>query len=226
MDLTKKKKDDAAYQEVKEAIDLHIATLVEGKAQARTLLDYLTYTVQNPGAKITWALLIQGTQGNGKSFLYSLMEKALGVGNASTTDAAELQGEFNGFAHGSQLVFIEDMQFQGRGKHAAWGRIKSLVSSESLVIRVRYRERYTAPNLTNYVLLTNDTAKIPLSEEDRRFYVVRTKQQSRADVLRDMPIGYFDTLFSVLEHPRDIRRYFQERKVSDAFEPKGAAPIK
>ncbi len=220
----KPSKDDATYQRVKGIIDRHLATLLEDTEQARTLLDYLTYTVQNPGAKITWAVLLQGTYGNGKSFLYSLMEKAIGAGNTESIDAAALQEDFNGFAHGSRIVFIEEMRLSERREHAIMGRMKTMVANETLPIRLMYKERYSVPNVTNYVLLTNDKDAIHINKDDRRYYIICTKQQTKADVLRDMPAGYFDTLFSVLEHPGAIRRYFEQRKVSDDFRPKGTAP--
>ena len=77
--------------------------------------------------------------------------------------------------------------------------------------------------MTNYVLMTNEKDAIHIDRNDRRYYIVCTKQQCKEDIKRDMPTGYFDTLFSVLDHPRAVRRYFEEWKVSSTFEPKGRA---
>ena len=220
----KPSKDDATYREVKQVIDSHIATLLEDKGQADTLLDYLTHCVQQPGSKITWAVLLQGAYGNGKSFLHLLMEKALGEGNTVAIDAAALQEDFNDFAHGSQLVFIEEMRLSERREHAIMGRMKTMVANETLQIRLMYKPRYTVPNVTNYILLTNEKDAIQVNKDDRRYYIICTKQQTKEDVQRDMPAGYFDRLFAVLKHPGAIRRYFEERKISPTFEPKGRAP--
>jgi len=217
---------DKDYEFVKKIITLHVNTLYgeENAEYGKTLLDYLSFCVQNPGFKITWAFLLQGTYGNGKSFLQRLMSMALGYQNVSSIDASVLNQEWTGFAEGSMMLFIEEMRLYDRREHAVMGRLKTITSNEDISISEKYMKLKHIPNVTNYILFTNEKGAIHINEGDRRYYISCTQQQTKQDVDEQMPDTYFEELFKVLKYPEAVRKFFMEYEIRPSFNPKGRAP--
>ena len=75
----------------KHAIDLfltHISNVLVDEREQRILLDWLAYVVQNAGKRINWAILLQGAQGTGKSYLLRCLSGYLGS-NAKSLDPSQ-----------------------------------------------------------------------------------------------------------------------------------------
>jgi hypothetical protein len=216
---------DEALKEFSSIFEEHLNRLFSVKDYAETLLDFLCYTVQNPGKKITWAILVQGTYGNGKTYIQRLMSLVLGGSNVNSINASKIQSDYNGYAEGSQLLFIEEMRLYDRKEHEVMGNLKTLVSNTDIQINEKFEKLKPILNVTNYIMFTNTKDAIYLDKSERRYYIIATRQQTVEDVFRDFPDGYFDRLFGTLDkYPEAARRYFLERKIRPGFEPQGRAP--
>lgn len=208
----------------------HIDLLVSDAQERQVVLDWMSYVYQHPDEKLTWALLIQGAEGVGKSYLGSLMQLLLGR-NARTIDAGAITGRFNGWAHGSVLVTIEEIKISGENKYDIIDRLKPIISNETVSIEEKGRDIRMVPNFTNYLLFTNHKDALPLGDEDRRYAVIFSRFQSAEQLVAHFgSVGavqdYFDTLFTDLrEHAGAIGGHLLARTQHASFAPKGRAPI-
>lgn len=208
----------------------HIDLLIDEPQERQVVLDWLSYVYQHPGEKLTWALLIQGGEGVGKSYLGSLMQMLLG-NNARTIDAGAITGRFNSWAHGSVLVTIEEIKISGENKYDIIDKLKPIISNETVSIEEKGRDIRMVPNFTNYLLFTNHKDALPIGENDRRYAVIFSRFQSAAQLHQHFggdagAQAYFDQLFADLrEHAGAIGGFLQAHKQHSSFAPKGRAPI-
>lgn len=208
----------------------HIDLLVEDPQERGVILDWLSYVYQNPGKKMTWALLIQGAEGVGKSYFANMMQAVLGR-NMKTIDAMAVVNRFNAWAHGATLVAVEEIKISGENKYDIIDRLKPIISNPVVSIEEKGRDIRTVPNFSNYMMFTNHKDALPISENDRRYAVIFTRFQNLEELNAHFgntnnSQDYFDRLFKDLEdHAGAIAGFLSSYKQSSQFSPKGRAPL-
>lgn len=208
----------------------HVNLLVDDQEERGVLIDWLSYVYQNPGKKMTWALLIQGAEGVGKSYFGNVMQALLGR-NMKTIDATAITGRFNGWAHGATLVAVEEIKISGENKYDIIDRLKPIISNSVVSIEEKGRDIRTVPNFTNYMMFTNHKDALPLSENDRRYAVIFSRFQSLEELNANFKGAenaqdYFDRLFKDLdEYAGAIAGFLANHKQRSHFAPKGRAPL-
>ncbi len=220
---------DADGQSVIDMFLRHVDLTLEDKREQGILLDWLAYVVQNKGSRVSWALLLQGTQGNGKSYFVNLLQAVIGS-NVSNLDGAAIAGRFTGWAHGSLVVAVEEIRISGANKYEVLDRMKPFISNKTVQIEEKGRDHRTVPNFTSYLLLTNYKDAIPIVKGDRRYCVMFSRIQSEQALFdelggEDAAAEYFNTLFDETERRADaLANYLMTYKISADFNPKGRAP--
>lgn len=210
-----------------ETIENHFKLLVEDEFERTMILDYLSYTVQNPIDKIVWAVLMQGAEGAGKTFILRLMQRVLGAPNVGPIAASDVQDKYTGWGEGKKLAFIEEIRLHGQNRYEILDKLKPYVSNEEVTIRKMHADAYEIPNVTNYVLFTNHWDALPLSQMDRRYFVVGTTFQTKEQLteFNAKNPDYFTNLFGAANRHGDVLRWwFLNRPISDLFQPKRPAP--
>ena len=96
------------------------------------------------------------------------MSKALGERNVKSIDASIIHSEYTDYAEGSQLTFIEEMMLYDKREHAVMGRLKTIISNTDISINEKYLKLKQIPNVTNYILFTNEKGSVHINEGDRR----------------------------------------------------------
>lgn len=219
---------EPSAKQAKEAgrlLQLHINNLIEEEKYRRIILDYMAFMVQNPGRKIRWAILLQGAQGCGKTFLSEVMHKVLGQGHVSSVDINALKGVWNDWAYGSQLVCLEEVRVAGQNRHEVMNALKPLISNDHVGINERFKHSRTMPNKTNYMLFTNHHDALPLDDGDRRYCVLKSCLQTKAQVTA-LGKDYFITLHSMLQkQAAGLRHFLLNYEISKSFDPDSPAPI-
>lgn len=209
-------------------VEQHLRMTFPDERERALVLDYFCYNVQFPAEKITWALLMVGAEGTGKTFFLKLMQMMLGPQNVSPLAAAALQEPTNNaWAEGSKMLFIEELRLHGSNRYEILDKLKEPVSNEDITVRRMNRDRYTIPNVTNYCAFTNYWDALPLKKNNRRYLVVATALQSDEDVIvfNERYPNYFDDLFAaIFNHAAVLRGWMMTRKLSHWFEPKKPAP--
>lgn len=192
---------------------------------AEIMLDWLAYQVQNPGRKIRWAPLIQGVEGCGKTALAIMMEKVLGPSNVRITDAAMLFTSFTNWCEGRQLVVFEEVRVVGSSRHEVMNKLKPAITNDTVTVHLKGVDAFQVANRSNYLLLTNHQDALPINDGNRRYFVLFCRQQTRKELERSFPPGYFATLFDVINNQAgQVRHWLLKREIASSFDPDGHAP--
>lgn len=212
----------------------HTATLLPDTREQTILLDWLAYVVQHPGNHANWAIVLQGAQGCGKSYYANVMQAVLGD-NARQVSVSDIMGRFTGWAAGAMLAVIEEIRISGDSKYAVIDRMKSFIANNTISIEAKGRDAVTVPNFTSYLMLTNHRDAIPVDEGDRRYCVMFSAMQSKADVVAAFGGGtdegegdspYFRKLFAESSRRADaLAHYLSNRPISASFDAHGKAPM-
>jgi hypothetical protein len=205
----------------------HFELLFPDEFERNTFLDYLAYTVQYPKEKITWGVLIQGVDGAGKTWFRELMSAVLGPANVRGVDATALNEKYTKWAEGSRMVFFEEIRLQGHNRFEILDKLRPFLSNETVNVRRMQTDLYETPNVTNYVMFTNYLDALPINENDRRYFIIRTSFQTAHHLIgfeRSHP-NYFTDLFNMTAFEgQALRWWLLNREIADDFRAKGRAP--
>lgn len=220
--------DDDGQQVVDRLIN-HIKFTLEDEREQQILLDWMAYVVQNAGKRVNWALLLQGSQGNGKSYFVNLLQAILGR-NVTNLDGSAIAGRFTGWAHGSLVVAVEEIRVTGANKYETLDRMKPFISNKTVQIEEKGRDHRTVPNFTSYLLLSNYKDALPIVRGDRRYCVLYSRIQSEEALFDELggeeqAAAYFSELFDETERRADaLAKFLLDYKISENFNPVGRAP--
>jgi hypothetical protein len=187
-------------------------------------LSWCASMVQNPGRKFQWAVVIQGTQGNGKTFLLKCLEYSVGPDFTHLPNPEDMNEKFNTFLEGTLLIGVEEIHMGGR--RDMLDRLKKYITNDRIEIRGMNRDKRMAPNLTNWLFLTNYQDAVLKSRDDRRYAIFFTAQQEAADLIRDgMDGDYFPTLWKWAREGgfAAVAGFLSRMAVPAALDPAGAA---
>ena len=172
----------------------HLRKLLPSKRDADILLAWMSSAVQNPGVKFQWSPMIQGVQGNGKTFLFECLTYAIGQKYVHAPNAQDLSNKFNSWLDCKLLVTVEEIHVSER--RDLLDTLKVLITNRRVEIQAKGANQVTGDNRANFILSTNYRDAIPKTDDDRRYAVFFTAQQEASDIARDgMGGGYFPTLY-------------------------------
>jgi hypothetical protein len=218
--------EDAAYAEVAGRQFNALLSAVIGNPDYECFVrDFWAFTVQYPGVKVRWAPFIQGAQGCGKGTLVDCLAASIGVKNYKTVTASGVGGNFNEWREGSQLVYLDEIANPGHNRHEIMNGLKDCITNDYIMIAQKFKDTRTVRNVTNYVLSTNHRGALVLEEGDRRYVVLISPIQCRAQVLALNATGIFTKIRALMEkHPGAFRSYFLSHQIPDNFPVHGPAP--
>lgn len=208
-------------------VERHFDVLFADPRERNIVLDFLAFTVQFPASKINWALLIQGVDGAGKSWMADMMAAVMGGNHTASVPGTALGEKNTKWAEGKKLVFIEEVRLHGPNKYEVIDKMKPYVTNRSISIRKMGLDWYETINVTNYIMFTNYDDALPIDRNDRRYAVLRTAFLTKGSLERfkEANPGYFEKLFEVLTWNVDvIRDWLLKRQISESFQEKGHAP--
>ncbi len=213
--------DEQGLAEVRRLIHTHCSLLFHREDEGRTVLDWIAHIVQNPGGKSLWALVLQGCEGSGKSWFFEAIRTVLGASNVKEVQAhAVMHSSWTEREATTQAVSIPEIRVVGENRHLVMNKLKSLIADKVIPIEQRNRDTRSVPNFANYFLTTNHTDALALTGNDRRYYVLFTKIQSKAEVRAIQATGHYQRLFAILrEFPGALRKFFLDWKISESFDP-------
>jgi hypothetical protein len=208
-----------------ELLQRHLKLLIAEPEHQRTLMDFMAYIVQKPGKKVLWAPVIQGVQGSGKSTLGVVMAAVLGRSNVRTLEAGStLKSIFNGFAT-FQLIVFDETRIVGSNPRELLEKLKPLIADAWVNVNRKFIEADDEKNVGNYMFFTNHHDALPIDENERRFFVLRSSLQTRADIVAGGLETHCKELYGLLEfHPGAFRAFLETWQISEAFNPHGHAP--
>ncbi len=216
--------DTSGAENAGKLLQAHLCNLVKEPQHRRTLIDFLAFMVQVPGRKIRWAVMLQGTEGCGKTFLAEVMKAVLGHVHVKTLDGAAIKGNWNEWAFGHQLVVLEEVRVAGTNRHEMMNALKPLITNDDISMNQRFRDNRVVENISNYILFSNAHDALSLTNNDRRYFVIKSPLQTKQQVVA-LGKDYFPCLFTALrDNPGAFRSFLLDWPISPDFQPDDHAP--
>lgn len=151
-----------------------------------SVVKWLAYPLQHPGAKMRCALIICGQrEGTGKSLFFSDVMGQIYGKYACVITHAELNAQFNGWLSQKLYCCAEEV-IAPQDKKIAQGILKNLITGTTVYINEKQIVARPEGNHANMVFISNEMMPVLLGEYDRRFTVIQYNEEH--------PKAYFDAL--------------------------------
>lgn len=213
-----------------ERVKAHIAHLLEREEEQRMLMDWMSWVVQHPGRHANYAVLLQGVEGDGKSFFAELMRAVMGVSNVTMLNAHIVHSDFTDWAYGQCLACLEEVRIVGRKGQDKWdtiNKIKPFITNNIVEIHPKGKPVVNMVNTTSYMLFSNYKDALPLDDNSRRYLVLFSKWQRKEDI-RSFKLAnpeYYVRLYGALsESAGALRQWMLNHEQHSSFDPLGDAP--
>lgn len=211
-----------------ERVKRHVAHLLEHEHDQRLLLDWLSWVVQNPGKHVNYAILLQGVEGDGKSFFAEMMRAVMGPSNVTMLNAHIFESDFTDWSVGQCLACVEEVRIiKAQNKYEVINRIKPNITNNILEVHPKGKPIYNAKNTTSYLMFSNFKDALPLDDDGRRFCVLfsRWQRKVKIDAFKTANPSYYEKLYAAIEEsPGAIRHWLLHHEQSDSFNAMGDAP--
>lgn len=204
----------------------HFAHLIEDERERDIVKSWMAHVVREPKVRINYAILIQGTRGDGKSFLFFLLRALIGADNAFVIDNKMLTSEFNAWSTNSRLGFIEELRVAS-GRYDLLDRIKPLITNDVIPLRKMRTDALNVRNHVNYMGATNYRNALPIDDNENRYFIVFSRWQDEASLkawTADRPAYYAELYRAIEESPGALRRWLTELPAHAEFSPRNRAP--
>lgn len=169
----------------------HLEKLFPDERDREIVLCYLAALIQYPGRKFKWCIVLQGTQGNGKTFLSRIITFTIGDRYTQYPRADQIGSNFNDWQENTIFVCIEEAYYpEGRAENMEI--LKTMVDLTRVQVEGKGRKKVMRDVCFNMMINTNHKEGLRKSKDDRRFAIFYTPQQCVEDLRRDgMTDGYF-----------------------------------
>lgn len=184
------------------------------------LLAYCAALVQYPGTKFQWSVVLQGTQGNGKSFIGRALSYCVGEKYTHYPNAQDIGSKFNGWLQNKLLIVIEELYVADR--RDMMESLKPLITDDRIEIQSKGVDQVTGDNRANFLMNTNHRDGIIKTTGDRRFCVMFCAQQEYVHLARGgMNGNYFPDLYDWFRNGGNqiINNYLSNYDIPDELNP-------
>lgn len=206
----------------------HLAKLLPDERDRTILLSYMAAVVQFPGKKFQWAPLLQGWEGNGKTFLTHALEQAVGEIYTHYPQAQDLDNKFNAWMVGKLLIAVEDIHVPGH-KANVIEVLKPMITGKRAPIQGKGSDQVTMSVCANFMFNSNHRNALGYAVKGRRYCVFFTAQQESTDLERDgMTGGYFKALYDWAESGGGfaaVTHYLKNYPIAAEFNPAGTCTV-
>lgn len=177
-----------------------IRKLLPDQRDYEILTSYMCALIQNPGRKFQWWPVLQGVKGNGKTLILTVLQQAVGQRYTHLVNPEAMGktgNQFNSWVQGNLFVGVEEI-FVSDQRHIL-ETFKPLVTNTRIALEAKGKDQTTGDNFANGIMLTNHKDGVPISDDERRYAIFWTAQQTIADLTRDgMNSPYFPDLWDWL----------------------------
>lgn len=198
----------------------HVAKLIPSPLSQRQLISYFAALVQRQGIKFQWCPVIQGVEGNGKTWLTQCLAYAVGYRYTHFPKADEITGRFNDWLYGKILIAVEDIS--NNPAIDVIEPFKVLITGARQEIEPKGRAKVTREVCANFVINTNHQDGMLKTRNDRRFAHFFTMQQNKEDLIRDgLDAAYFQQFVGWLKNGgfAIVADYLYTYPIEDAMNP-------
>lgn len=211
-----------------ERVKAHISHLLTDPGEQRMFLDWLAWIVQNPGKHVNYSILLQGVEGDGKSFFAEMMREVMGHSNVQMLNAHIFESDFTDWTIGQCLSCVEEVRIvKAQNKYEVINRIKPFITNRIIEVHPKGKAIFNAKNTTSYLLFSNFKDALPLDDDGRRFLVLFSQWQRKVQIMafKTANPDYYERLYNAIDESAGaIREWLLNHEVSDEFNPMGDAP--
>lgn len=214
-----------------ERVQKHIAHLLASEEEQRMLLDWLAWVVQNPGRHVNYAVLLQGVEGDGKTFFAEMLRVVMGISNVTMANAnTVIKSDFSDWAYGQCVCCVEEVRLansRGIDKWEAINKIKPFIANAVVEIHPKGKKSFNVVNTTSYFMTSNFRDALPLDDNSRRYLILFSQWQHREDIRRfkvENPSYYVRLYATLTESPGALRQWLLDHEPAEGFDPMGDAP--
>ncbi len=145
-------------------------------------MNWLAFIVQKRERTGT-AWVLYGTEGTGKGVLYTnILKPLLGPPQCTQNRVEEMLKGFNGFIKNKLVVAFDEVQIGAmKEQDEVLGRLRNMITEETVSIRDLYSSPETHPNLANYLFFSNKRDVVLINTTDRRYNVGRYQSTKLED---------------------------------------------
>jgi hypothetical protein len=147
---------------------------------------------QNLNAPAETVLVFQGEEGAGKGIVSRALLKIFGPYALPVSDPKNLIGAFSGHLHHCIFLFIDEAFWAGNVQ--AEGRLKSLITEETITIEPKYFAPFQARNMLHMIMSSNSDWVVPAGHGARRYAVFKVSQDRVGD------FEYFEALKAEMDN--------------------------
>lgn len=208
----------------------HLKKVLPNERDRTILLSYMAACVQYIGFKIKWAPLIQGVEGNGKTFFSLCVAKSVGERYTHWPRADQISEKFNSWLFDKVFIGVEDI-FVPESQQEVIEILKPMITGENLAKRAMNTDQVNSWVCCNFILNSNHKGAIRKTRNDRRFAMLFCAQQAESDLVRDGMKGtYMHDLYEWANKGgyAIVAEFLHTYPIPYEFDPKGAcqrAPI-
>jgi len=199
----------------------HIQKLFPNKRDQDIIINYIAALVQYIGKKFKWCIVLQGTQGNGKTFFSRLVAYIIGDCYTRSPRAEEIASKFNDWEEGTIFVSIEDAYYPD-SRAEIMEALKPMIDLERRMIEGKGKKKVMKDVCCNYIINSNHKDALRKSKDDRRFAIFYTAQQCVEDLIKDDMMGeYFPDLYEWANKGgfANMAHFFLNYPIQDEFNP-------
>lgn len=175
-----------------------IARMLPNDHDRTLLINYLASMAQNPGVKFQWWPVLQGVEGNGKTMIIQAMSYIMGEHYTHLPNAHAMARDglkFNSWIERKLFIGIEEVRLSH--KRDFLDEFKVIVTNERIPSEGKGTNQTNTDNRANGILCTNHPDGVPIDQDNRRYAMFFTAQQTLEDLRRDGMTGdYFPKLYA------------------------------
>jgi hypothetical protein len=206
-----------------ERVIRHFEFLFPVKRERELAISWFAHIVQTR-QRPNWAVLMQGVDGDGRTFFANMMAGVLGGDNARTINGTDMEDQFTGWAVGKLFIAIEEVKMIGHNRYDILNKMKPYITNATISVRAMRTDTYNAQNATAYMLTSNFQNALPITSADRRYFILKSQWQDEKHIKKVTEEGYFDRLQETLQSAGALRGWLLTYKLHPEFKPYGRAP--
>jgi hypothetical protein len=162
------------------------------RAAGRYILRWCAWAIQNPGRAAEAVLVLKGEEGAGKGTLARALLRIFGVHGLPVSDSKHLTGAFSGHLQFCAFLFLDEAFWAGDAQHE--GRLKALVTEETISIEPKYFTPFSVTNCLHILMASNSEWVVPAGQRARRYSVMEVSDARVGD------FEYFEDLHEELDN--------------------------